>query len=132
VPGVGNPANGQLQAGKNGVPQGIYKVAPIAVSAAFRFRLGSFRRTVRTAIRGGGGVYYDRIQGNPNFALINNPPGIFSPTQYYGTFSDITASAASGLLAPHGTIYSLASVPHQQQVYNFNFQIDRRFGSKSG
>jgi len=30
VPGVGNPANGQLQAGKNGVPQGIYKVARLA------------------------------------------------------------------------------------------------------
>jgi len=32
-------------------------------------------------------------------------------------------------VAPSGTIYSLASKPHQQQVYNFNVQVDRRIGS---
>ena len=51
--------------------------------------------------------------------LITNPPTVYSPTQYYGTFADIGASANSGYLAPSGTIYSLASKPHQQQVYNY-------------
>jgi hypothetical protein len=61
--------------------------------------------------------------------LTNNPPAVYSPTTYYGTFSDIASSAASGYLAPTGTVYSLASTPHQQQVYNFNLSIDRQFGS---
>jgi len=59
----------------------------------------------------------------------SNPPAVYSPTTWYGTFSDIAASAASGLLAPTGTVYSLASVGHQQQVYNYNLSIDRRVGT---
>src|ERR1019366_2994775 len=51
-------------------------------------------------VRGGGGIYYDRSKGNPFMGLLPNPPNVSSPTQYYGTFSDIGASANSGCLAP--------------------------------
>jgi hypothetical protein len=128
VPGVGNPANGQLIGGKNGVPDGIYKTNPISAAPRFGFAWDPFG-SGRTAIRGGGGIYFDRIQGNPTMNLSSNPPAVYSPTTYYGTFADIGASAASGYLAPTGTVYSLATVPHQQQVYNFNLSIDRQFGS---
>jgi hypothetical protein len=33
------------------------------------------------------------------------------------------------MLAPTGTVYSLATVGHNQQVYNYNLNIDRRVGS---
>jgi hypothetical protein len=62
-----------------------------------------------TSIRGGGGVYFDRIQGNPVMGQISNPPSVFSPTQYYGTFADIAATAGAGLLAPSGSVSSLAT-----------------------
>ncbi len=129
APGYGNPANGVLIGGKNGVPRGLYETRPISAAPRFGFSWDPFK-TGRTAIRGGGGVYYDRIQGNPVMGQIGNPPSVFTPTQYYGTFADIQATATAGLLAPSGNITSLATAGHQQSVYNYNLNITRQL-SKS-
>jgi hypothetical protein len=122
APGIGSASNGMYIGGQDGYPEGLYSLPPLA----FAPRLGfAFTLTPRTVIRGGGGVFFDRLQGNPTMDTINNPPTIFTPTQYYGSISDIQSQLSSGLLAPSGTVYSLGSTGKIPTTYNYSLSVQR-------
>jgi hypothetical protein len=72
VAGTGNPLNGIIQAG-NGIAKTNYTWPTLVVGPRFGFAY-DLRGNQEWVIRGGGGLFYDRPDGNTVFSTPGNPP----------------------------------------------------------
>jgi hypothetical protein len=118
VPNSGNTLNGVVQAGK-GVEKGLYRNRGIQYGPRFGFTYDPSSNQ-RMIVRGGGGVFYDRAQGNTVFDLITNPPTTQLVTFNYGRLQDINPSNI--LLGPP----NLVAFDHEGKVpttYAFNLGV---------
>lgn len=96
VPGVGKLTNGVIQAGA-GIEPGLYRNRGIHFAPRFGFAYDiSGKQTL--VIRGGGGMFYDRPQGNTVFDLVQNPPVTVQPTLFFGRVQEVGTGPV--LLAP--------------------------------
>jgi hypothetical protein len=122
VPNSGDLLNGIRKGGEDGVSKYLFKDRGIHYAPRFGV---TYDLTGRQdfIVRAGGGVFYDRYEGNLAFAQITNPPTSFTPRISYGLLQDINPAAA--LLAPSG----LNAPDFEGEVpttYNFNLGIQKK------
>src|SRR5207302_10027515 len=102
-----------------GAPRGMYPS-----QSTWSPRLGfAFTLNEKTVVRGGYGLFYDRMQGNPTFDTLNNPPYVGSAQFTSGNLADITAGAS--VIAPWGGVQTIdphLKIPYSEQ---FSFGIQR-------
>jgi hypothetical protein len=72
IPGTGNPTNGVKQAG-DGIADTSYTWPKLAVAPRFGMAY-DLTGTQRVVLRAGGGLFFDRPDGNTVFSIPGNPP----------------------------------------------------------
>uniref|UniRef100_A0A7V4XSY8 TonB-dependent receptor n=1 Tax=Acidobacterium capsulatum TaxID=33075 RepID=A0A7V4XSY8_9BACT len=87
--------NGIEQAGKNGAPRGLVKNDFYTLQPRIGFAYDA-SGDGRTIVRGGAGIFYERVQGNDIYNLSTTPPFAYAPSVSDVYFSDPNVSADTG------------------------------------
>lgn len=127
VPGSGDLLNGIIQPGKGGTK---YLMRDRGVLLGPRFGMAwDIFGNQRSVLRLGGGIFYDRFQGNRVFDLLTNPPTVLQPTLNFGLVRDI-APIGANLNVPIGPPNLVMSDPTgvPPRVYNFSVGVQNKLG----
>ena len=125
VPGSGNITNGIFQAGQ-GISKYLTQNRGVQYAPRFGFAYDVTGQS-NLVIRGGGGIYYDRSQGNIIFDELTNPPSIFTPILNNGFLNQVTPLTSINT-TPIGppNLSSLLTSAKIPTVYAFNFGIQAK------
>lgn len=124
VPNSGNPADGLHILGLNGVPLAPYNQSPLAAAPRVGFAY-DLTGDGKTALRGGFGVFYNRLDGNQVYNLSGQAPYSYSPQVNYATFAQIASSGNSLVFGPSTlSMWPAAQVPWDR-AQNASINIQR-------
>ena len=121
VPGYGNPTNGIRQADQ-GTSKYLMENRGLHTGPRFGFAYDVTGKQ-NIVVRGGGGIFFDRYQGNETFNMLTNPPESFQPGLVNGLINQINPSNI--LLAPSG-LHAFSYDGKVPTVYNFNLGVETK------
>src|ERR1039458_8961826 len=137
VPNSGDPTSGMQVLRVNGAPGALYHQSPLVLAPRLGFAY-DVMGDGKTAIRGGFGMFYNRLDGNQVYSSSGQSPIAYQVSVSNVTFAQIAAqntgappSLASMSTAPNSpTIWLPTEVPWDK-VMNASLDVQRSIGAST-
>jgi hypothetical protein len=120
IPGTGSLTNGIMQQGQGTSEYNFtYPFLEFAPRVGVAYQL---RPDGKTVLRGGFGIFHDRVEGNYTMSQSANPPTAESTTLYYGNLQNVGQGGVSSGGVPTLTIYRYDN-PHLPTTATWNIGV---------